>query len=108
MSPVSWQKKGKRKEKLKMSRPAYDLGSPAASVCVNISLPACEMELSKTIKVAQSVSLKDRQTKMKRNQRETSCIAMEIMHGGHTDGLLRTIHPSGSCQRWSLVPVAFR
>lgn len=48
----------KEKEKIKMSSPAYDLASPAASVCVNISLPACEMELSKTIKVAQSVSPK--------------------------------------------------
>lgn len=109
MSPVPWQKKGKRKEKIKTSSPAYDLGSPVASVCVNISLPACEMELSKTIKVAQSVSLKDRQTEeMKRSQTETSCIAMEMMYGGHTEGFLQTIHPSihpsGSCQCWSLVP----
>lgn len=88
-------KKGKRKEKIKTSSPAYDLGSPVALVCVNISLPACAMELSKTIKVAQSVSLKDRQTEeMKRNQTETSCIAMEMMYRGHTEGFLQTIHPS--------------
>lgn len=88
-------KKGKRKEKIKTLSPAYDLSSPVALVCVNISLPACAMELSKTIKVAQSVSLKDRQTEeMKRNQTETSCIAMEMMYRGHTEGFLQTIHPS--------------
>lgn len=47
------------------------------------------MERSKTIKVAESVSLKDVQMEeTKRNHMELSCIAMEMMYGGHREGFL--------------------